>query len=59
LFIFCEGCRWKCMFKDRGEGLIAFYTAHTQAELFESIELHLASGSVDWKKDRKPAGRGR
>lgn len=59
LFLFLEGCRWKCMFKDRQEGKIAFYTAHSLAELLDTIESHLRTDSVDWKHDRKPAGRGR
>lgn len=59
LFLFMEGYRWKCMFKDRNESQIAFYTAHTLDELFCTIEGHLAHDAVDWKRDRKPAGRGR
>ena len=56
LFLFMEAGRWKCMLKDRDAGKIAFYTAHTMAELFECIEAHLRSDAVDWKVDRKPAG---
>jgi|HubBroStandDraft_1064217.scaffolds.fasta_scaffold193075_2 hypothetical protein len=59
LFLFTESGRWKCMLKDRHAGMIAFYTAHSIQELFETIEGHLRADAVDWKVDRKPAGRGR
>lgn len=59
LFVFMEGYRWKCMFKDRAAGLVAFLTADQLLDLFELAERHLVSGTLDWKHDRKPTGRGR
>jgi hypothetical protein len=59
MFIFAQGGRWKMMLKDRAYGRIAFYAAETFEELLKVVESSLDEDRVDWKADRKPAGRGR
>lgn len=59
LFLFIVSGRWRCMLKDRALGLISFWSAQALDELWMLLETGLQEGTVDWKSDRKPAGRGR
>jgi hypothetical protein len=59
MFLFTQRGRWKCMLKCRASQRISFWTASTLEELFMVMESALQDDTVDWKADRKPAGRGR
>lgn len=59
LFIFADGGVLKVMMKDRDGKQVAFLSADSLDGLLGGLERGLADGSIVWKPDRPPAGRGR
>jgi hypothetical protein len=59
LFVFASGTVWKVMLKCRDTNRTAFLTANTLLGLWAALDEALSAGRMDWRDDRKPAGRGR
>lgn len=59
LFLFVDQGVLKAMLKDRDAGQVAFASAEALDDLLGHLEERLKAGTVEWKVDRPPAGRGR
>ena len=57
LFLFHDGVRWKCMLKDRAQGLVAFVSSNCLQGLWDALECGLAAGTLDWRRDRQLGGK--
>ena len=58
LFVFIEDGHWKVCLCDRDLGRVAFVSSESLDGLWESLEAGLASGSLDWRQDRKKSRKG-
>lgn len=53
-----EGTPKACL-NDKGQGLVAFVSGSSLTDLLLAIEDKLRDGSLDWRRSRDRAGRGR
>jgi hypothetical protein len=59
MYWFVEEGVWTLVFGDRALGLVAFVKGDTFTGVLLQMEKSLCAGSVDWRRDKKAAGRGR
>jgi hypothetical protein len=59
VLVFTEGGLWKCCFRDRDGGEVAFLSGQTPLDLLTSLEAGLVANSLDWRPERSGQRPGR